>query len=498
MQTTTLQSAAAGLLSQLLNAGLGDGTVLESADDRAFVDTMGHQLRDLLSRSGLDKDALSGIDNEALVAEFLGFMQGQTPMAEVDAVSPRGGAVSLLQQALGSLGASIEAEDAPGEDDGATSDANGAVDFGALPSFVLQLLSASGTTPANLSRAGDVPQRSGAEGSTLMPVAFESDAWRGRIERPDGTGERFALGQVSGMVSEDQGTVPGATQTVALDALSSFLLRLGGLAGQPSMPLTSGVDLGPVEVESGGSTAQAWLKSFREAFVTGTSDPAGVATVDGGSGDVGDASRTASAVRETLMGRLGRLGRGFPQADLAGSADAGRAEVNAFLGGIAASDSGATQRQAGVKGTQRLDLMRLLQPGGEASLADRIRWHAQAGLETVELKLHPPSLGTLNIRVTREEDKTHVQFVTPHPIVKEVLEAAMPRLREALGQEGLSPGDLSVFGEAADRDGAFRQGASSPSPDRQDVDALGEEAVEDLGLAAGTLSTLSRRLDYFV
>ncbi|MCK7575783.1 MAG: flagellar hook-length control protein FliK [Chromatiales bacterium] len=116
---------------------------------------------------------------------------------------------------------------------------------------------------------------------------------------------------------------------------------------------------------------------------------------------------------------------------------------------------------------QTLDLNRLLQPGGEQRLAEQVRWSVDQGLDTAEIKLHPPSLGALDVRLVQEGDKTHVQFVSAHPIAREVLEAAVPRLREALAQEGVLLGNVSVSDQAPnDRGETGREHDQSAGTDR--------------------------------
>jgi flagellar hook-length control protein FliK len=154
--------------------------------------------------------------------------------------------------------------------------------------------------------------------------------------------------------------------------------------------------------------------------------------------------------------------------------------------------------QNGLRPTQTLDLANLLQSGGETRLAEQVKWVMQSGLETVELKLHPPSLGALDVRVTMEADKAHVQFLSPHPIVREVLEAALPRLRDSLAQDGLLLGHVSISDQAAEgrRESAREQAAAML--ERRDFDGSVVEDVEMPGRIDSTLSVLSRRHDYFV
>ncbi|WP_159105413.1 flagellar hook-length control protein FliK [Thiorhodococcus drewsii] len=189
------------------------------------------------------------------------------------------------------------------------------------------------------------------------------------------------------------------------------------------------------------------------------------------------------------------------QADLLREdADAAVTEDDASL--TAATATTTTSRSVTGAGLQRpgaLDLYRLLQPGGEAPLGDQVKWVLREGLSRAEMKLRPPSLGGVDVKITQEGDKTSVIFVSPHPIVREVLEAAMPRLRDALAQDGVSLAHLSVSDQGAQggdtspgRDGASSNGLSQQA-DGDDAETIGEPLLINT-----TVSALSKRHDYYI
>jgi len=191
------------------------------------------------------------------------------------------------------------------------------------------------------------------------------------------------------------------------------------------------------------------------------------------------------------------------QADLLREdADAVVTEDDASLTAATATTTTTTSRSVTGAGLQRpgsLDLYRLLQPGGEAPLGDQVKWVLSEGLSRAEMKLRPPSLGGVDVKITQEGDKTSVIFVSPHPIVREVLEAAMPRLRDALAQDGVSLAHLSVSDQGAQggdtspgRDGASSNGLSQQA-DGDDAETIGEPLLINT-----TVSALSKRHDYYI
>ena len=159
----------------------------------------------------------------------------------------------------------------------------------------------------------------------------------------------------------------------------------------------------------------------------------------------------------------------------------------------------STSTSANADSTKAFDLARLLTPDGARQLADRFAMIARARGGVAELKLNPPSLGTMEVRVSLEADKAHVHFVSANPAVRDVLEAAMPRLREALAQDGLSLGDASVSDQPPQRRGEAGEG-SGAEDGRGGTEAEGDgEALmaSDGFIPGSTLSALARKLDLF-
>ena len=188
-------------------------------------------------------------------------------------------------------------------------------------------------------------------------------------------------------------------------------------------------------------------------------------------------------------------------AQLAGreSPDLPASPTGLSLAGLSTAGATSADTPSGLQRASVLDLSKLLQPGGDARLAEQVKWFVQAGLGTAEMKLHPANLGTLDVRVTMEADKAHVQFLSPHPVVREVIEAALPRLRETLAQDGLSLGNVSVSDQAPRRGEPDQgQGRAGSGYERQNFDDFGADVSEAPEFADSTLSVLARRLDYFV
>ena len=70
-------------------------------------------------------------------------------------------------------------------------------------------------------------------------------------------------------------------------------------------------------------------------------------------------------------------------------------------------------------------------------LGERLVMMAENGTQTARVKLHPEHLGPLDVRITVEDDTARVWFGAQHAQTREALEAALPRLREMLANQGL-------------------------------------------------------------
>ena len=116
------------------------------------------------------------------------------------------------------------------------------------------------------------------------------------------------------------------------------------------------------------------------------------------------------------------------------------------------------------KGYGSLDIP-LNQPGWDQALGNRVRWMVNEKLLVAELKLNPPNLGVLEIRVQQEGDRTSIQFIAPQAAVRDAVDGALQRLRELFQESGLNLGDVTVSqqggGEGNQPGGGGRDGQLS-------------------------------------
>ena len=99
----------------------------------------------------------------------------------------------------------------------------------------------------------------------------------------------------------------------------------------------------------------------------------------------------------------------------------------------------------------------LKQPGWDRAVGERVQWMVNQKVQWAELKLNPPHLGQLQVKVRMEGERAHIHFVAPLATVREALELALPRLRDMFAEGELNLGDVTVSHQGADQSGTEEQ-----------------------------------------
>lgn len=110
-------------------------------------------------------------------------------------------------------------------------------------------------------------------------------------------------------------------------------------------------------------------------------------------------------------------------------------------------------------------------PDWSAAVGQRVLWMVSHKTQAAELRLNPPELGPVEVKVRTDEDGVRLSFAAGNAAVREALESAAPRLREMFLAEGLRLENLDIGQRHA---GAGRDDGSGgiAGPD----DATGEDA----------------------
>lgn len=168
------------------------------------------------------------------------------------------------------------------------------------------------------------------------------------------------------------------------------------------------------------------------------------------------------------------------------------ANMSAITSATAAS-TGTNSTPAGTVTTPALQST----PGSPAwgeEFSQHMLGMTQRGEKQVDLHLHPRELGSLSVSLSLDDQGARAQFVSPHATVRSAVEQALPQLREALAQQGITLGETSV-GEQRHPSSGQEQGpryaAGPASSDEVDV------AVEPAPSSTTASLPLQRGVDLY-
>jgi len=83
-------------------------------------------------------------------------------------------------------------------------------------------------------------------------------------------------------------------------------------------------------------------------------------------------------------------------------------------------------------------------PEGQQQLNEKIRWMVNARNTMAEIRLDPPELGSMQVRVNVQGDAASVSFIVQSQQAKDALADTMPKLRDMLSEQGIELGDAQV------------------------------------------------------
>ncbi|MDR7051560.1 flagellar hook-length control protein FliK [Duganella sp. 3397] len=114
-------------------------------------------------------------------------------------------------------------------------------------------------------------------------------------------------------------------------------------------------------------------------------------------------------------------------------------------------------------------------PAWDQQLGQKVIFMAAGGEHSATMELNPPDLGPLQVVLSVNKDQATAAFTSAAPEVRQALEAALPKLREMMGEAGIALGNATVSagadqnaGQRAANDGNTQRGRSGRSSDSED------------------------------
>lgn len=180
-------------------------------------------------------------------------------------------------------------------------------------------------------------------------------------------------------------------------------------------------------------------------------------------GEADDAGSARSAVPAAGTGEM------LPETEIGGAGKRGEA---AFLDAMqeSASRMAAAAPVAQNPAMQAMQAMRNAHPAASDKLApavgtpawdqalgQKVVWMVAGEQQTASLTLNPPDLGPLQVVLSVSNSQASATFTAAQPEVRQALEAALPKLRDMLGEAGIQLGQASVNSGAPNQQGGADQ-----------------------------------------
>ncbi|NAX06719.1 flagellar hook-length control protein FliK, partial [Vibrio sp. V40_P2S30T141] len=111
-------------------------------------------------------------------------------------------------------------------------------------------------------------------------------------------------------------------------------------------------------------------------------------------------------------------------------------------------------------------------------MAERIQMMMSKNLKNIDIRLDPPELGRLHIRMNMHADGASIQFTVTNAQARDALEGAMPRLREMLAQQGVQLADTSVQQQSSGQQQGYAAERGQSGHLSNDDTLLGDENID--------------------
>ncbi|KHK60829.1 flagellar hook-length control protein [Burkholderia sp. A9] len=264
------------------------------------------------------------------------------------------------------------------------------------------------------------------------------------------SGQPNATAALTGHAGKDAAAEP-AVPASGRDALPTALAKLTGGSGAIAMPAT------------GAAAPAATLSASANTAPLTPKVPTFDHTLADAKGALAAQQTPPQAAAQTLQ--PGAPGQPAAQHAFAATEEAASptadTSVAAATTAAAAAAAQANQQAAPVANAIATANAHVLAPHvGTAdwtdALSQKVVFLSNAHQQSAELTLNPPDLGPLQVVLRVADNHAHALFVSQHPQVRDAVEAALPKLREAMEAGGLGLGSATVS------DGGFASQQQNP------------------------------------
>jgi flagellar hook-length control protein FliK len=153
-----------------------------------------------------------------------------------------------------------------------------------------------------------------------------------------------------------------------------------------------------------------------------------------------------------------------------------------------AANASSPPTRAEIQAAQQAPLQLTKELANE-QVAEKVQMMMSKNLKNLDIRLDPPELGHMKIRMTMNNDVANVHFTVNSQQARDVIEQTLPRLREMLAQQGMQLADSSVqqqsSGQGQDRyNSGEQQSGSNRTNDTQGDENLDSGSNLELNVAS--------------
>ena len=125
----------------------------------------------------------------------------------------------------------------------------------------------------------------------------------------------------------------------------------------------------------------------------------------------------------------------------------------------------------------------LSHPDWNQELSDKLVWMHKQDVPSAELRLNPEHLGPISIKIDVSQDQATVSFTAQHAEVRDAIEAAIPKLREMLGNQQLTLVDVNVSQQQSEQNKSpYQTGGQAGNGNKSGQNANSENSAAPISI----------------
>ncbi|MEZ9245725.1 flagellar hook-length control protein FliK [Vibrio lentus] len=173
---------------------------------------------------------------------------------------------------------------------------------------------------------------------------------------------------------------------------------------------------------------------------------------------------------------LSGLGKAGTKED---SKDSTLAQQIASAAGVqGTATTGSAPTRAEIQAAQQAPLQLTKELANE-QVAEKVQMMMSKNLKNLDIRLDPPELGQMKIRMTMNNDVANVHFTVSNQQARDVIEQTLPRLREMLAQQGMQLADSSVQQQNSGQSQDSYNNGEQQSGSNRTNDGQGDENLDN-------------------